>query len=202
MDSWTCAKCSGHNEADDRYCGNCGVACNPTIVAPLVRPAAPATGLLTDLKEPPVAAAEGAIHIVAAGLLAAVIFGGIYHLVARVIDFMILFPAVLGFAVGMSIRLAALQGRCRSAPLLVGVALVAGLGAYGVRQAIDTWKVRNDIRAMIADQASEVNMPAPAEAIAGVTLDDALRTRAEVGVGFGRRAKTRITGKIGRASCR
>ena len=195
MEAWSCAKCSGANESDDRYCGECGTARNPTIIAPVIRPATPAAGLLNDLKEPPSAAAQGILHVAAAGLLSAALFGGAYHYVARFIDFMILFPALLGLAVGMSIRLAALQGRCRRASLLVGAALVAGVGAYGVRQTLDTYKVQSDIRGMIADQASELSLPAPAEAMASFSFADAFRHRVETGVGFGRRSKTRVTGK-------
>src|SRR5688572_23264543 len=107
MDAWTCSKCPGANEPDDRYCGNCGAPRNPTIIAPVIRPPAAAVGLLSEVKEPPASAAEGALHVLGAGLLSAALFGGIYHYLARVIDFMILFPVLLGSAVGMSIRLAA-----------------------------------------------------------------------------------------------
>ena len=180
---WACAKCGGRNQPEDRYCGDCGGSRNETITAPVIRPAQTASGLLTNIAEP-AGGARGAPFVLLGGLAASALFGALYHYAARVRDLKILFPILLGLGVAWAIRVVAIRSRCRSAALLAGAAILSGIAAYSVRQALDTVQVRDQKLALLAEQARDESM------IEGKTTQihfgfwDALRYRAAMGIGF------------------
>jgi hypothetical protein len=176
MSDWACEACHAANAAEDRYCGECGLARDRTLVAPVVRAAVPSSAPLADVPETPDGGRSGAFRVAAAGLVGAAAFGVLYHIVSLRLDLMILFPALLGFAVGGVLRMAALKSGCRRALFLVGVAILSALAAYGLRETLDT----RHFQAFLNQRRTE---GAPA-----LTFGDALRRRAEMGISFGSRA--------------
>src|SRR5688572_20970436 len=114
QDGWACLTCASPNLFEDRYCGECGGPRNATIAAPLVRPRDTVTGILPDLYDPPAPGLQGVYWVIGAGVAGAVAFGAAYHYITRwVFDLMVLFPILLGVAIGGTLKLAALKGRCR-----------------------------------------------------------------------------------------
>ena len=186
-DEWACKKCRARNQPEDRFCGDCGAAHHEPSSDPNPSAQSTITGVLPELKEKPVGALQGAPTVIVASLVGAVVLGSAYHFVARLIDLMILFPIFLGLGVGATIRMAAARGRCRQAALLVAVALGTGATAYAVRQTLDTLQTRNEARRFLAEKNKE-----PAE----FGFLDALRVRAELGIGLTSRrtAKGTLTG--------
>src|SRR5262245_48609730 len=175
-DGWPCRKCGSHNnQPEDRFCGDCGAPHHEAPADPNPSAHSTITGVLPEIKEKVAKALEGAPLVIAAGLAGALVLGAAYHYVARVIDLMILFPILLGLAVGATIRMAATRGRCRHGTLLVAVALGAGASAYVFRQALDTLQTRNEARRFLAEKSSK-----PVE----FGILDALRVRAQAGIGL------------------
>lgn len=173
---WSCPVCKSLNLFEDRFCGECGAPRNSTIVTPVIRAPETVTGLLPDVAEAPAAAWHGTLLVIAAGLIGAAAFGALYHVVTRAFDVMVLFPILLGAALGGALRLASVRGRCRRAALLVPVAVLAGLAAYGLRQTLDVLHERDTMRRVLA--ARTIDPPL-------YTFSQALSYRAERGIAFG-----------------
>jgi len=190
-EGWACTKCGAANLFEDRFCGGCGV---PRLISP--GPPAPAAkstpsgAPLFDVREAPASATEGVPLVLGAGLAAALVFGALYHFVGQFFDLLILFPILLGLAVGSALKLAALKGRARQAGVLLAAAILSGAAAFGTRQVLDTLHVRSQLRKALAANAEDATNDADRDRLrlASETLafSDALRFRADVGVGIGR----------------
>ena len=185
LGGWTCARCLGFkNQAEDRYCGECGSPRDVTIARPVLTSRDTLTGLLADVKEPRAPLLQGAFHVLFLGLAAAGLFGAVYHYVGRTIDLKIVFPLLLGLGVGWAIRVAAIRGRCHRAALLAGAAVLAGVAAYGVRQTLDTVQFRNVRLERLAEEARDRDLVEGKKAAIFYGFRDALRDRAEAGAAF------------------
>ena len=184
-DSWLCSRCHTSNQPEDRYCGKCGGARNATIVGPVIRTAADGRAMLSDIKEAPPRLGEGAALVLLAGPVAALAFGALYHYVSRVIDIMVVFPVLLGFAVAWALRVAAIRGRCRHAGLLLAVSLAAGAAAYGVRQSLETAAIQNQMHRFLAQKSAEDLLVSERATRVHFSYLDAWRIRATVGMEVG-----------------
>jgi hypothetical protein len=176
-DGWPCRKCNAQNMPEDRFCGECGAPDHEPAADPNPSAHSTITGVLPELKEKPAGALDGAPLVIMSGLVGAAILGAAYHFVGRVFDLLILFPIVLGLAVGFVIKMAALRGRCRNAILLLAVALASGAAAYGFRQTLDTLQIRSELRKLLKEKSEVAVVP---------SFMDTLRLRAEIGIGIGR----------------
>jgi hypothetical protein len=188
-DGWACAKCGAGNLFEDRFCGACGTP-REAAPAPSSPAAKPAAAPLGDVRNAPASAAEGAPLVLAVGLAAALALGTLYHFVGRVFDLLILFPIILGVAVGLALKLAALKGRCRQAGVLIAAAVLSGAAAFGTRQVLDTLHVRGELSALLAAASKEAGNDEARDrlrlASESVGFSDALKVRADAGVGIGR----------------
>ena len=176
-DGWPCRKCNAQNMPEDRFCGECGAPDREPATDPNPSAHSTITGVLPEIKEKPAGALDGATLVILSGLVAAAVFGAAYHFVGRVFDLLILFPIVLGLAVGFVIKMAALRGRCRNAILLLAVALASGVAAYGFRQTLDTLQIRSELGKLLKEKSEVAVVP---------SFMDTLRLRAEIGIGIGR----------------
>jgi hypothetical protein len=177
-DGWPCRKCNAQNMPEDRFCGECGAPDREPATDPNPSAHSTITGILPEMKEKPAGALDGAALVIMSGLVAAAVFGAAYHFVGRVFDLLILFPIALGLAVGFVIKMAALKGRCRNGILLLAVAIVSGVAAYGFRQTLDTLKIRGDLTQILKEK--------PGATVVPPSFEDVLRLRAEAGIGIGR----------------
>ena len=185
LGGWTCTRCSGFkNQAEDRYCGECGEPHNATIVRPVFAPTVPLTGLLADVPDPRPPLLQGALCVIFPGLAAAAIFGALYHYAARAVDLMIVFPVLLGLGVGWAIRVAAIRGRCHRAALLLGAAILSGVAAYGLRQTLDTVQFQKMQFARLAEDARDRDLVSGKKTVILYGFWDALRDRHETGAAF------------------
>jgi hypothetical protein len=185
-DSWACAQCRSTNHPEDRFCGDCGAPHEaPSDAAPSPAAHSTVTGLLPDIRENPVSAFEGAPLVLVAGVIAAVVLGGLYHYVARAFDIKILFPILLGLAIGWALRVAAIRARCRQAVLLSIVAVLAGAAAYGIRQAMDTVQMQKEMQRFLAEKAAEDALVGDPPPVVHWGFFDTLRLRAASGIGYG-----------------
>lgn len=184
-DGWPCGKCGASNLPEDRFCGECGAPHHEP--EPAANPSAHSTitGILAELKEPPAGALEGVPTVLLAGLIGAAVFGAAYHFIARsLFDLLIIFPILLGVAVGWSIRTAAVRSRCRQRAVLIAVAFAAGIAAFGFRQALDTLQTRNEVRRFLAEKPGT-------HVVFG--FFDALEVRAHAGIGISSRRTSNKT---------
>ena len=190
-DGWACTKCGAPNLFEDRFCGACGTPrlATPVPSAPAAKPAA-SVAPLGDVRDIPASAVEGAPLVLAAGLAAALAFGTLYHFVGRFLDLLIVFPILLGVAVGWALKLAALKGRSRQAGVLLAAAVLSGVAAFGTRQVLDTFHVRGDLKTILVAASKDATNDADRDrlqlASESIGFFDALRVRADAGVGIGR----------------
>ncbi|HKS16522.1 MAG TPA: hypothetical protein VJU16_04365, partial [Planctomycetota bacterium] len=117
------------------------------------------------------------------------------HFVAHsLFNLLLIFPVLLGVALGFCIKAAAVNSRCRRPAVLVAVALVAGLAAYGFRQTLDTIRIQNDLKRLASEKEGAVTINGQPADLVQLGFSDTLRLRAEIGIGFGRaRSATRNT---------
>lgn len=185
LGGWACTQCRGFkNQAEDRFCGECGAPHNATIVRPVIAPLAPLTGLLAEVKEPRPPLLQGALFVILPGLAAAALFGALYHYAARTVDLKIVFPLLLGLGVGWAIRVAAIRGRCHRAALLFGAAVLAGVAAYGLRQTLDTVQFQKMQYERLAEEARDRDLLEGKKTVILYGFWDAFRDRAESGAAF------------------
>jgi hypothetical protein len=187
---WACGACTGRNQPEDRYCGDCGAPRNATIVRPVFHAPATSAGLLPELVEPKPPLLHGGLCLFFAGLAAAALFGALFHYAARVRDIKLVLPILVGLGVGWAIRVAAIRSRCRTGVLIVGAAFLAGAAAYGVRQALDTAQFQKEKIRILEEQAREESLIDGRSTVVHYEFFDALHHRAEMGLGFnvGRRS--------------
>lgn len=187
-----CPHCAAENPEDNRFCSECGrpLAVDAVELPPLQEIAPPrASG-----KCPP----RAVLLLLLAGIVAPLIVGGVYHLVARFIDLLILFPFVAGAGTGMALAIAVGRGKCRNPAVTIVFALIAGVMTYGTRWYLDSQHRRPDMVAAFSEAlATEQKLP-PAEARAALeryldpirTLRVYLELTAEAGISIGRRSSS------------
>jgi hypothetical protein len=174
-EGWACADCTSPNLFEDRYCGECGEPRDVTAINASLRPPDTVSGILPEYHEPPLGTRRGLLGVAAAGAAAALVYGAVYHGVTRwIFDVIVLFPILLGAAVGATLTLAALKGRFRKGWVLALAAVIAGLAAYGVRQTLETARIQADL----GRQYAEGGRPGPG-------FFQSLDQRADAGVQFG-----------------
>lgn len=86
--------------------------------------------------------AAGTLILVAVALLGAVLVGILYQLLSNFVDIPVIMPIFAGLLVVPAVKWGATWGKCRSLPIVVATALLAGMLTYGVRLALDSRQMR------------------------------------------------------------
>ena len=83
--------------------------------------------------------------VIILGLVTSLVTGGVYYFVTKFFDLVILMPLIFGAIVGGVLSRTADLGKCRNVPLIVTVALVAGILTYGTKLAVDAFTLRPEM---------------------------------------------------------
>ena len=197
----TCPQCKTQNPEGRLLCSRCGhslsasspanaSAFSASATAPnsvAINPAATLGSSVVEEGTPYKASgrwnAPGLLRLIAAGIVAALVVGVIYHLISQFINLIVIFPliggALLGFAIAMAVRGANIRN-----PFLVGtVAALAGLLMMGTMHTVRSLAARGDMIEGFT-QSEMAAMPTTARGKDGKTvkMTDAQIAAAEQGL--------------------
>jgi predicted RNA-binding Zn-ribbon protein involved in translation (DUF1610 family) len=86
--------------------------------------------------------AAGTLVLIGAALIGAVLVGAAYQALTNFVDIPVLMPAFAGLLVALIVKWGVTLGKCRSLPVVVAAALLAGILTYGVRLTLDSRQMR------------------------------------------------------------
>ncbi len=108
------------------------------------------------------------LRLLAAGIAAAIVVAGIYFAVTRLVDLLIIFPAIAGAIVGAVMGNRIQKEKLRNIPAVVVCSLIAGFLTSGLKVTFDAYALRPDLVAFftqeIRDQTGSSEAAAKSEA--------------------------------------
>ncbi len=84
----------------------------------------------------------GTLILIGVALFGSVLVGALYQGLTRFVDIPVLMPAFAGLLVALIVKWGVTLGKCRSLPVIVATALLAGALTYGVRLTLDSQQMR------------------------------------------------------------